>query len=67
LTIYFNDSNGTVGSVAPACGVPVECALPVVSAKSSGRGSSGAIDYLWLLLMTGIISLVKLYRRYGLQ
>jgi hypothetical protein len=66
LTIFFNDSNGTVGSVAPACGVPVECALPVVSTKSSGRGSSGAIDYLWLLMMTGMIAAVKLFRRYGL-
>ena len=57
LTIYFNDSNGTVGSVAPACGVPVECALPVVSNKSSGRGS-GAIDTLWLLMITVMIALV---------
>ena len=68
LTIYFNDSNGTVGSVAPACGVPVECTPPpAVDSGGKSGGSSGAFDYLWLLMMTGMIALVKLYRRYGLQ
>jgi hypothetical protein len=67
FTIYSNDINGTTGTVAPACGVPVECTSPpaVVSGKKSG--GSGAFDYLWLLLMTGIVALVKVYRRYGLQ
>ena len=54
-------------AVAPVCAAVVDCPAPiVVSGKSSGR-SSGAIDTLWLLMMTGMIALVKLRRRYGLQ
>jgi hypothetical protein len=54
-------------TVAPVCAAVVDCPAPiVVSSKSSGR-SSGAIDTLWLLMITVMITLVKLRRRYGLQ
>jgi len=62
----FVTSAIATATVAPACGVPVECAPPAVSGRSAGR-SSGAFDYLWLLMMTAIVALVKCYRRYGLQ
>jgi hypothetical protein len=53
--------------VARACGAVVECAPPPVESSGSKGGGGGAIDYLWLLLMTGMIAAVKLFRRYGLQ
>ena len=63
---YFAENMFITDAVAPACGVPVECAAAsLTSGKKSG--GSGAFDYLWLLLMTGLVGLVKLYRRYGLQ
>ena len=62
----FVTSAIATATVAPACGVPVECAPPADSGRSAGR-SSGAFDYLWLLMMTAIVALVKCYRRYGLQ
>jgi hypothetical protein len=65
-TYSFVTPGIAMATVAPACGVPVECAPPAISGRSAGR-SSGAIDYLWLLLMAGIVALVKCYRRYGLQ
>ncbi len=64
--LFFCDRADCTETVAPACGVPVECAPPAISSRSAGR-SSGAFDYLWLLMMTGIVALVKWYRRYGLQ
>jgi hypothetical protein len=56
--------------VARACGAVVDCTpLPVAPpVESSGsKGGGGALDYLWLLMMTGMIAAVKLFRRYGLQ
>ena len=51
----FN-TGGTVGTTAPSC--------PVNVASRDG-GGSGAIDALWLLLMSAVFSVVKIHRRYG--
>jgi hypothetical protein len=56
-TTYFN-MGGTVGTTAPSC------AGNAITASRSG-GGSGAVDALWLLLMTAVFSVVKIYRRYG--
>jgi hypothetical protein len=53
----FN-TGGTVGTTAPSC--PGN----VMTASRSG-GGSGAVDALWLLLMTAVFSVVKIHRRYG--
>jgi hypothetical protein len=53
-------------TIAPVCG-PVAVCTSSSSVKSGGKSGSGAFDYLWLLMMTGLIGLAKLYRRYGLQ
>jgi len=63
----FVNGNLAQATVAPACGLPVEC-TSVSAVKSSGKsGGSGAFDYLWLLMMTGVVALVKWHRRYGVQ
>jgi hypothetical protein len=41
----------------------VDCTATTASVSGGKSGGSGAFDYLWLLLMTGLIALVKLYRR----
>jgi hypothetical protein len=66
---YFPGNMFITDAVAPACGAVVDCGLlPVESKKSSDRGSgSGAFDFFWLLMMTGMIAVVKLLRRYSLQ
>jgi hypothetical protein len=56
-----------MGTVVPACGAVVDCTAPPVDNSGSKGGGSGAFDYLWLLMMTGLIGFVKLCRRYGLQ
>jgi hypothetical protein len=58
-----------MATVAPACGVPVDCSTPPPAVESGGKsgGGSGSLDYFWLMLMSGIIAMAKLYRRYGLQ
>jgi hypothetical protein len=62
----FENPDLAKATVARACGAVVECAAPQV--KSSGsKGGGGALDYLWLLMMTGMIAVIKLCRRYGLQ
>lgn len=67
ITTYSFANMFLTDAVAPVCGAVVDCSVSsVTSSKSSGR-SSGAIDYLWLLMMTAMIALVKLCRRYGLQ
>jgi hypothetical protein len=53
----FN-TGGTVGMTAPSC------SGNVITASRSG-GGSGAIDALWLLLMSAVFSVVKIHRRYG--
>ncbi len=53
----FN-TGGTVGTTAPSC------AGNNISASRDG-GGSGAIDALWLLLMTAMFTVVKIHRRYG--
>jgi hypothetical protein len=53
--------------VAPVCGAVVDCSAPRVGNSGSKSSGSGAIDTLWLLMMSGMIALVKLRRRYGLQ
>jgi hypothetical protein len=53
--------------VAPVCGAVVDCAAPRVDRSGSKSSGSGAFDTLWLLMMSGMIALVKLRRRYGLQ
>ncbi len=65
----FENPDLAKATVARACGAVVECTpLPVEkSSGSKGGGGGGAIDYLWLLMMTGMIAAVKLFRRYGLQ
>ncbi len=54
---YYN-TGGTVGTTAPSCGGNF------ITASRSG-GGSGAVDVLWLLLMTAVLSVVKIHRRYG--
>jgi len=61
--VTFFNNNGTTGSVAAACGAVVNC----TSRAIEGGSDSGALDYIWLLLMTGMLAVVKCYRRYGLQ
>ena len=69
FSTFINNNVGTIGTVAPVCGAVVDCTAPppVDSGGSKDGGSGGAFDYLWLLMMTGLIGLVKLCRRYGLQ
>ncbi|MDH3449774.1 MAG: M12 family metallo-peptidase [Gammaproteobacteria bacterium] len=52
-------------AVAPVCGPVVDCtsSLPPVSSERD----SSSIDLLWLLVLSGLVSLIKIYRRYGLQ
>ena len=73
---YFSDTNITTyvfanmfitDPVAPVCGAVVDCAAPRVDNSGSKSSGSGAFDTLWLLMMSGMIALVKLRRRYGLQ
>jgi len=67
FTTYSFENIFITDTVAPVCAAVVDCSAPIVAnSKSSGRGS-GAVDTLWLLLMTGMIALVKLRRCYGLQ
>lgn len=54
---YFN-MGGTVGTTAPSC------TGNVTTASRSG-GGSGAVDALWLLIMSAMLSVVRIYRRYG--
>jgi len=59
-----------MSTVVPACGAVVDCTAPPappVDSSGSKGGGSGAFDYLWLMIMTGMIGFIKLYRRYGLQ
>ena len=67
FTAYSFATFAITSTVAPVCGVPVECTAPPAIESGGKSGGSGAFDYLWLLMMTGMIALVKLYRRYGLQ
>jgi hypothetical protein len=68
FTTYSYENRFIANTVAPACGPVVECTPPpAVDSGGKSGGSSGAFDYLWLLMMTAIVALVKLYRRYGLQ
>ena len=65
---YFPGNMFITGAVAPACGIPVECESGSTEEDNiGGRGGSGAIDYLWLIMLSGIIALVKCCRRYSLQ
>ena len=61
--VTFFNNNGTTGSVAAACGAVVNCTPRTIE----GGSDSGALDYIWLLLMTGMLAVAKCYRRYGLQ
>ncbi|MCP4334783.1 MAG: hypothetical protein GY785_19175 [Gammaproteobacteria bacterium] len=66
--VFFNNS-GSTGPVAPACGAVVHCNNTADSSFDSGWGdsgrSSGAVDYQWLLLLTGIFLLSCIRRRGG--
>jgi len=53
----FN-TGGTVGTTAPSC-------TGNFTTASRGGGGSGAVDALWLLLMTAVFAVVKIHRRYG--
>ena len=57
--------NPTTGTVAPACGVVARCASGFNGGDDEGGGSrdSGAVDYQWLLLLTGILLLSGIRRR----
>ena len=63
----YSFANGLITTPAAlACGAVVVCTTPAEDDNGEKSGdSSGALDYLWLLMMTGIIALVKFYRRYG--
>ena len=65
--VFFNN-NGTTGLVAPACGAIAQCedATPDSGEdqEDGGSGGSGAVDFRWLLLLTGI-SLLSVVRRRG--
>lgn len=68
FSTFINNNVGTIGAVAPACGAVVECTAPPPEEESGSKGGGGGtFDYLWLLLMTGLIALINLYRRYGMQ
>jgi len=56
---YFN-TGGTVGTTAPSCSA---------NATLSGRSEvgSGAMDGLWILLLSAVFAAIKTGRRYGLQ
>ncbi|MBT8437458.1 MAG: hypothetical protein KJP11_08815 [Gammaproteobacteria bacterium] len=56
VTVF--NTGGTVGTTAPSCAGNVVIA-------SRGGGGSGAMDTLWLLLMTAMLAAVRLHRRYG--
>jgi hypothetical protein len=60
---YFPANTFITDTVAPSCGPVVDCTATTASVSGGKSGGSGAFDYLWLLLMTGLIALVKLYRR----
>jgi hypothetical protein len=62
---FFND-NGTTGVAAPVCKATPSCksADNTDAADSGGRGGgSSALDYRWLLLLTGLLVLAYLRRR----
>jgi hypothetical protein len=71
--VFFNN-NGTTGLAAPVCGEIVLCGDQTPdngdggddgdgdSGGGGGSGDSGAVDYQWLLLLTGIL-LLSLARR----
>jgi len=67
ILTFANNNPGTTGTVAPVCGPVVDCTVSTAVESGKKSGGSGAFDYLWLLLMTGIIASTRLYRRYGLQ
>ena len=67
FTTRFFQNVFITDAVAPACGPVAVCTSPPAVTSGGKSGGSGAVDYLWLLMMTGIVALVKLYRRYGLQ
>jgi len=66
-TLVFFNNKGTTGSVAPACGAVVQCDNRFGGGDDGGGGSrsSGAVDYQWLLLLTGILLLSGIRRRGG--
>jgi hypothetical protein len=65
LQTFFNDTNGTTGLIAPACGVPVECPLEV--SGNGKRGGSSAFGYLSLLLLAGLAGVAAVRRRGTVQ
>jgi hypothetical protein len=63
--VFFNN-NGTTGTAAPACGAVARCVSafdPVEDEGGGSGGDSGAVDYQWLLLLTGILLLSGVRRR----
>jgi len=65
IPTFFNNK-GTTGVVAPACGAVAYCENPIDSRAGEGGGGSrdsGAVDYRWLLLLTGILLLSGVRRR----
>ena len=68
-TLYFPSNLFITDTVAPACGVAVQCDAPVVQqpASTASRGGSGAFDAWWLLVLSGIVALIRCGRRYSLQ
>jgi hypothetical protein len=72
IEAYYFQNKSITDTVASACGAVVDCTPPPpppppVDSGGSKGGGSGTFDYLWLLMMTGLIGFIKLYRRYGLQ
>ncbi|MCP4768711.1 MAG: hypothetical protein GY875_20910 [Gammaproteobacteria bacterium] len=66
-TLVFFNNRGTIGTVAPACGAVAFCESTPDSVDDAGDGGkkrgSGAVDYQWLLLLTGILLLSGIRRR----
>ena len=61
----FYNNNGTTGIAAPACGAVVECSPndPGSGGDDGGtNGDSSALDYRWLLLLTGLLVLAHARR-----
>jgi len=63
-TLVFFNNKGTTGAVAPACGAVVQCDnSPEGGDEGGGSRGSGAVDYQWLLLLTGILLLSGIRRQ----
>ncbi|MCG6888543.1 MAG: M12 family metallo-peptidase [Gammaproteobacteria bacterium] len=61
----FYNNNGTTGLAAPACGAVVECKVSEIGGPGidpPANGDSSALDYRWLLLLTGLLVLAHARR-----